>query len=243
MTEEKNTERVTMEWPKDLKAQVRDKVGPRGLTEFTLDAVALHLQGGSDVALKAQERELNEAKEFIQLLADRLAMGGSPEDRLQAMMEIEFPFWVDTTGWPEPYAQLVKPEPIDLTPEPAPEPEMVEAPELTELMHHFGVEGTVKVPDGEPFDTRTAVVERTEPTAESDPAPSEPEADGWKPVLDGERNDLFAEIMRKTGGALDPALKDHLKPASEIPQPEPKPQEDRCTKCGDLLVDGECWNC
>lgn len=143
--EEKPNERVTMEWPKELKAKVRDKVGPRGLTEFVVEAVGIHLAGTNE-RIKEQELELNSTKHLVQLLADRLAMGGDPVDRLSSMMEVELPSWVDTTGWPNEYAKLVKSD-------------LVEAPGLTQLANHFGVEGTVKVPEGQPLDTRTAVVE------------------------------------------------------------------------------------
>ena len=103
-------DRLTMAWPKGLKQQVREKNGPRGLTEFVVEAVELHLKGGAGDTIKSQEKEVNELKWLVQLLADRIVMGGSDQDRREALMEVEFPSWVDTNGWPSEWARLVKPE-------------------------------------------------------------------------------------------------------------------------------------
>lgn len=324
--EDKPNERVTMEWPKELKAQVRDKVGPRGLTEFTIEAVNIHLSGTNE-RIKEQELELNSTKHLVQLLADRLAMGGDPVDRLSSMMEIDLPAWIDTTGWPNEYAKLVKPEAFDADldgpsglsvddDDQAAEAQMVPSPGATQIANHFGIEGTVMVPAGQPFDTRTAVVEppkmsdcpsalgtvckdpacpvhfpgqqvqtpvvtpdseidptdveegrrqheaakqriaeRTAADAAIEPAPdlevpadaATPDApkEPWTPPASEGGDDLFARLMAKTGGKVDgfEDLKGHLKPASEIPQPEPVVQKDLCGKCGDEKVDGECWTC
>lgn len=71
---------------------------------------------------------------------------------------------------------------------------------------------------------------------------SQPEPEGLPHDLSS-RDDLFAKLMAKTGGDVDlDSLKKALKPASEIPKPEPK-DDTRCPTCGEELIDGECWTC
>jgi anaerobic glycerol-3-phosphate dehydrogenase len=62
------TERVSMVWPADLKAEVRQLVGSRGLTDFTLDAVRDKLG-----RLERGEPEPVEAGEADEPVADRVA--------------------------------------------------------------------------------------------------------------------------------------------------------------------------
>lgn len=70
----------------------------------------------------------------------------------------------------------------------------------------------------------------------------QPEPEGLPHDLSS-RDDLFAKLMAKTGGDVDlDSLKKALKPASEIPKPEPK-DDNRCPTCGEELIDGECWTC
>ncbi len=84
MAVEEATERVTMVWPKALKDLVREKSAGRGMTEYIMEATQLHLGVADD--LGATTLQLNEAKHLVQLLADRLVMGGEHDDRLQALM-------------------------------------------------------------------------------------------------------------------------------------------------------------
>lgn len=104
MSDEETT-RITQIWPVALKEEVQGKAGKRGMTEFTLAALRTRL-AGEDRA-KILERELSEVKYLAQLLADRYAMGGSAADRESALMEVELPSWMDTTGWPEALAKQV----------------------------------------------------------------------------------------------------------------------------------------
>jgi hypothetical protein len=241
------TERVTMVWPKALKDQVRDKAGQGGMTEWVMEAARIHLGVSGD--LDATTVELNQAKHLVQLLADRLVMGGEHDDRLQALMEVELPEWIDVTGWPAPMAALVKPE----------------APTAPAI--------------GDPVTVTEVVPAKTPPPAvesvpESGEAPSEvpvqTPVDLPHDKQSGDRDDLFAKVMKKTGGKLEGVP--GLKVASEVePPPEPAPvdgpieplPEDveaekalevieevveiatstKCPECGDELIDGECWTC
>ena len=54
MPEEK-VDRLTMQWPDGLKAQVRDKTGARGLTGFVVEAVKAKL---FDQAIPACDRAI-----------------------------------------------------------------------------------------------------------------------------------------------------------------------------------------
>jgi hypothetical protein len=77
-----------------------------------------------------------------------------------------------------------------------------------------------------------------EPLAQEDPEqPPKPEI----PAPPGDRDDLFARVMAKTGGTLSDVP--GLKVASEIPKPPPVEQKDLCPTCGEERVDGECWTC
>lgn len=61
------------------------------------------------------------------------------------------------------------------------------------------------------------------------------------------RDDLFARVMAKAGNAEELAKsKDRFKIASELPPvaPEaPRSAWGSCPKCGESLVDGDCWTC
>lgn len=264
MADEEATERVTMVWPKDLKDEVRDKAGQRGMTDFIMEATRLHLGVSAD--LDATTTQLNEAKHLVQLLADRLVMGGEHDDRLQALMELELPAWIDTTGWPTPMAELVHPE--------VPTAPLVGDP--------------VTVTHAPPKTPPPAVDELPEPGEAQPPVPDKPEPSAPEvstPVdlphdKQGPRDDLFAKVMAKTGGKLAdvPGLKvaaDVEPPAEKAPVDGPIEPLDgpsglsvddddqaaealevmeevveiatkagkACPTCGDELIDGECWTC
>lgn len=222
-----DTERVAMVWPKALKTAVREKAGHRAITEFTIDAVEQHLTK-ADVQ-RELTLELNETKELAQLLADRMAMGGADttEDRLMLMQEVGLPGWIDTTGWPKTFADLVRPEPA--------------SPELEPVAEKIDPAQIVVTP---PKEAKPEPEPTPAPMADLPPdminAPvvmqKRPEA-----AVPTDKNDLFARIMEKTGGNLEAF--EGLKRASEITPPEAKPQEDRCLVCNEVLVDGECWTC
>lgn len=111
--EEKATARVTMLWPPELKAAVRERVGSRGLTEFVIEATKAKL--GTHDAHKADSKELSEVKYLAQQLADSIAMGSDYADPLTTLQEIGLPDWIQTDGWTDELSNLVKPE--DSTPE------------------------------------------------------------------------------------------------------------------------------
>lgn len=203
------TERVTQVWPKDLKDRVREKAGPRGITEFTLKGVEQLLETYD--WQRGLERELNLTKHAVQQLADCLVMSSEKEDRLQALLEVEFPSWVDTTGWPQAFAERVRPE--------LAEPEREELKEEVKKRDHV---------DGCSLDTDhsgACIIE---------------EVEGESPPVN--KDDLYARIMKRTGGEMDPGFRD-MKVASELPQPDPVVMQDLCPKCGEERVEGECWTC
>lgn len=108
--------RVAMEWPKELKESVREKVGPRGLTEFVLDAVNVRLNDGAALDSKAEVRE---AREVAQKLAS-LVMSDSV-DKTLTLTSMHRPGWLDTSSWPivdETKPEPVAPEPVKLPEEP-----------------------------------------------------------------------------------------------------------------------------
>lgn len=128
---EEETDRVTMLWPVELKEAVREEVGPRGLTTFTVAAVRAKL--GTHDSHKEDSKELNEVRFLVQRLADSIALGGDYEDRESTLREIDLPPWVDTTGWPEHLARAINPE--ESTPEPVPGSEAG----IKGMMNHLGM--------------------------------------------------------------------------------------------------------
>lgn len=214
---EVETERVTQVWPKALKDAVRDKVGKREMTAYTVEAVERHLE--SSDRLGALTLELNQTKALVQQLADRLAMGTPEvEDRLAALMEVDWPTWIDTQGWSPAAAGIVR-KPATLT------KEEVGFTVSTEVENPVeGHQQVVVVPAI--ADVPAPVVQTAEeglggseepstyeePEAATTPEPAAPAAPA------GPRDDLFARVMEKTGGQLDPGFAG-LKTASEIAPP------------------------
>lgn len=238
MEEEEETARVSMYWPKDLKDAVREKGGPRNITEFTIEAVRIHLEKDPDIA--ELHEQLNQAKYTVQLLADRLVMGGEHSDRMQALLEVELPDYLDTTGWPPAFAERVRP-----------------VPSMKPVTIHEDAEAFVAhldkiARDDDPIDP--AEIEPEVKVVETIPAQAsammeKAESPRTKELLDavssGGEDDFFSKIMSKTGQDLSGVP--GLKPASALKQPEakpvPTPVENLCPKCGEELIDGECWTC
>lgn len=239
---ESSNARVVMMWPSELKEQVREVAGNRGMTEFTVEAVSIHLGVGAD--LSAREKELNEVKNFAQQLADQLVLGqASPQERLQSFMELEFPDWIDTSGWPASFAERVRPQLVE--PEPVPMPMLDKENER------------VSVPQ-EPVAEVETVAERIVQAIDKAESPKtevlleaaiEEELAPLDLPHDVNRNDLFARVMAKAGGKLDDVP--GLKLASEVEKPAPKQAEpevsvsasELCPNCGEEMIDGECWTC
>lgn len=227
-----------MLWPTELKDKVRETAGKRGITEFTIKAVGIHL--GVDEDLTLVEKELNEVKHFAQRLADMAVMGGTAEERLQALMEVEFPSWVDTTGWPAPAAERVRPEPLE------PKVDLsLEVP--TGLLPGDPI--AVSKPETPP----PAVEPEPEPGEVTTPVPEpspniEVQAPVQAPVsspIPVDRDDLFAKVMAKTGGKLADVPGLTVASAVEVPEKPPVDPDSSalCPTCKEELVDGECWTC
>lgn len=216
MTDEKPaTSRVAMEWPIELKEAVREAAGPRGLTDFAIEAVRAKL-GTYDVH-KENSEELNEVRFLAQRLADVIALGGDYEDPAETLRLLELPAWIDTTGWPDKLKAVVKDEDEwdgdDYM------------PERTELDEYEFV----------PSERRP--VEDVELPAVGDPGTirSEP------PVAP--KGDLLERLRTKAQEKGVDLSGVDLKPASEIERPDAIPASDTCPNCGSELVAGECWEC
>lgn len=231
-----------MLWPDSLKAQVRDRVGGRGLTDFTVAAVESKL--GKRDSHEASSKELNEVKDLAQRLADALALGGDYEDRASALRYLELPAWIQTVGWPDELTTVVAAE------EPAPEPvepegdqHKAERPVEDVELPAVGDPGTVRSAEPEPdkggdwvdqvrrkaaekgvdlsgVDLKPAsVIERPEPT----PEPTEPDP---QPEVEVE-------------GEVEPEVVE----AEPAPTAKPIANPNTCPECGTELVGGECWEC
>lgn len=244
MAEEVEADRVSMQWPKPLKAEVRERVGARGLTEFVLDAVRLHLDGGAQRA-QTDAQEINELKWLVQQLADRVAIGGDADVRKSGLMELELPAWIDTSGWPADMAALVK---VPVASPVSDEPERQECPQHAKTFHVVGGECP------KCREERRA----QEREAEEGPAPVAPldlphdTQGGSTALLDKvlakarEKGVELADIGLKPASTIQPPLDKQAEEAIEVMEEvaevaTAKPQV--CSKCGDELVDGECWTC
>lgn len=226
------TARVVMNWPKELKEQVRAATGGErgGLTDFVLKAVNLHL--GNDSDIQGLEVQLGEARHFTQQLADQLVLGGGPEERLQFLMELQFPDWIQTQGWPEAYAERVRPHQEARAEINAADPERP-------------AEGTITVTEvvpARPIDRSGETDEIGGEECSNEVLPGDeglPYALGVEDPAkldlphDAQGDDLFSRL--KAAGKL--------KVASDLPQPEPMVMRDICGTCGEEKIDGECWTC
>jgi len=128
-----------MLWPESLKEQVRERVGGRGLTRFTLEAVQAKLNT-HDVH-QADSKELNQVKDLAQRLADAIAMGGDYEDPEETLRYIDLPSWIQTVGWPDSTARVVSPEDStsELVDQESDEPEPPEPPDHPFDPSHTGM--------------------------------------------------------------------------------------------------------
>jgi hypothetical protein len=227
--------RISMLWPETLKEKVRERVGSRGLTDFTIGAVEAKL--GIHDAHRADSRELNEVKDLAQRLADALALGGDYEDRVSAMRLLELPAWVQTIGWPDDLAAVVhvedsEPEPIVSTSPPEPdqsdsEDKIVESSDLPAI----GDPDTIR---SAPRGVRTTdLLERIQAKA-------------------AEKGVDLSGIELKAASSIE-APEPEVPEVPEVPQvpqvpdvaetPEPAADSDVCPECGSEMVSGECWEC
>lgn len=242
------TERVSMVWPKVLKDAVREAAGDRGITEFSILAVEerlVALQDGTGAIRQQLSKENNQLHWLIQQLADRVAMGGSLEDRLQNLMELDLPDWIETAGWPKAMAEQVKPAPFE---------EIVKQEECATHPRSFHDVGAQC-----PECLREKRADPTVPVAPPAPKVETPEdlPEGLKSPVDS----MLAKVMAMANEKGVDLGDIGLKRASDIPAPdpisEPTPEvvvpvelevievfgEPKCPECGEELVEGECWTC
>lgn len=236
--------RVTMVWPKDLKEQVQGVAGPRGLTEFVIAAVQQHTKAAP--GLDAVTLELNQTRALVQTMADKLVLGGDPQDRLQSLLDVEFPTWIETAGWPQAYADLVHArrdtQRIETTHPVSPEPVERQPAEAQSQ------EGVVYVDEAKIVrvgsDERRAArpQPKAEPQVEVPAEPAVASAEVVEPVATparsmGVRNDLLAKVLSATGQDLPTPLKF----ASEISKPDPKdPRHNHSWERTDGILCCEC---
>jgi hypothetical protein len=258
VTDEVETERVTMAWPKDLKDRVKEKNGPRGLTEFTVAALERHLLDADPIAESSEE--VGNVRALCQLLADRVAMGGDDDDRRQALMELELPDWLVTTGWPTEMANLVKPPPLVDASSLAPENSEVQTPvQISEE-----VQGDAAA--GERDDLFARMAKRTGQPL--DPGFKDLQVASDLEVPEKPSGNVHNHAWERTDGILccqcgawiddsDPAypngiVRDEnwtpsITLTTDLNPPAPvvveEPAKELCPTCQDELVAGECWNC
>lgn len=219
-----DTERVTMVWPSSLKEQVRERVGQRGLTGFVLEAVQTKLGTHDAVTqeIKETSRELNEARDLAQRMADLFVRQGDYEDPTEQLQELALPAWIATTGWPSELAKLVPPEDSRLLVNVlADEPEKPEKPEAE--VEPIDVDGLLHRP--------MALAKPKDPNAKPDLfARLQSQVPGLKPA---------SEILAP--GATEPVST----PVPNVVTPSPVVEAavDVCPVCGSALLDGECWEC
>lgn len=289
---DEETERVNMVWPKSVKERVRDKVGNRGLTEFVLEAVDLHLVGDTAERLQLAGKETNELKWLVQQLADRVAMGGDSDVRLQGLMELELPSWIETAGWPKEAADRVRP---DLAPKVKPEPDgtvvvsevvpakPIKEPEVKDSALVAATASEVKaVGDDMLAKVMAKAKEKGVDLASIDLKPAseveapEPKTPAPLPecvcgaVIDSEECRLRAHssgprlasepleeerfpedgdlpgmirIGERVFPDVEPVIEDPNADETEQLRAEAASAAGLCAKCGEELIDGECWTC
>lgn len=243
--------RVTMLWPTNLKDQVREKVGARGLTDFAVEAVGQHLTKADRQG--DLQKEVNELKNLAQLLADRVAMGGDYQDRRAALMEVELPPWIDTQGWPDDLAELVRPELLTLE-EPVPAP-------VVEPVEPEPEKATTSTQDDEDEDLHRPMFMTGRPKEKAPEEPVEPVAPVEPRPLphDAGGDDLLARVRAKALekgvdlGDMPMKKASEIEPPARVDAPDtpdtpdlpaaPAEKVDVCPKCGSELVGGECWEC
>lgn len=262
------TERVTMVWPKSLKAAVRDKVGPRGLTDFAVAAVERHLTDADPIA--ASSEEVGELRHLCQLLADRLAMGGTDEDRREALMELELSDWLETTGWPTEMAKLVRPAAPPEKPEVQTPVQIIEDVPAAALGERDDLFARIAAKTGQPVDPGFADLKRASDLEVPEKPPVEPdehnhawarvdeiltcECGAWIDMEDPEypqgivRDEGYVSTMALTVPDNPPALQEVIELSVASAQmvevvAVAQAAEPKCPKCGDELVAGECWTC
>jgi hypothetical protein len=228
VAEKEETERVTMLWPTDLKGTVRDMVGPRGLTDFVVDAVKAKLDMPVEDPEVVESKELGEARFLVQRLADCIAMAGEYEDRESTLRELDLPPWVETTGWPENLARAINPiEPVmqPVNPQPVEQP-VEEVPELAPdhgaeplIDHEYeaGYSGFACVrmvmKDGFGQDCGAPAAAHIKPLGVGDNVIEEPPKTSHS-------NDLFKRLQAKAAEKGVDVSGIDLVPASQIERPE-----------------------
>lgn len=298
-----DTTRVTMLWPQELKDRVRDEVGARGLTEFTVAAVQEKFEGFDRE--RALQADLARTQMLCQLLADLYAIGG--EERADGLRRVKaeggLPSWISTAGWPDELKALVEKDHVPPAaptkpPEVGEKVEVVEvkqasepaapaeAPKVTEpeaekpkpapLPHDMGaaddlfakLQGMAKLegidpglikpasqidkPQGPTEQAAPLEVPAENPTPVARPADDASVEDwrAWAATLptfqDLDASKMNKSMIRTALGIPHPvgevALPD-LEPTPEPTPVAPVAASDRCPKCGDELVAGECWTC
>lgn len=244
--------RTAMNFPADLKSEIQQIAGTRGMTEWVLNACREKLgrpvvdkdeqkSEEQKVELAQRSKDLTEAQETAQRLADAFVMltGDIRPDPFDTLQELTLPQWLDRTGWPAHYQYgLGRPDPE------------VEA-ELEQIIE----EEQIPVGSNEPtsidarFSTRSEYLAKVLEKAEtlglqraSDLTPSPKEQTDLTEIEKGWVED--ESVPEPDEEAEKDWIGDEAKLEKfESLNPEHTVGPPVCEKCGSELVSGECWEC
>ena len=197
--------RVSMNWPNDLKAAVRDRVGSRGLTTFVLAAVREKLGASST------EQATEDLKPLVERLFRVVASLGSHEAAREVLEDPSLPSWLGREELTKITAQA----------------EAAEQPSRRDPKPIAAATPTVKVGTPAPLAplpeqpaTPAPVPEIVEPEVRESVASDAPmppdEASEWKPLSYNTSSERLEELRSKM-------LEMGMVPASELAPPAPKP--------------------
>lgn len=212
--------RVNMLWPDELKEQVREQVGQRGLTGFTLDAVRSKLSNQPSVD------ELTEARELAQRLADLIVVSEEDYHQLvEVLRERGLPSWFNTVGWPTVLVEMIAGSLEEYRPGELGEDELPWGQEPRGM-------DTVELPG----DVQNGVPNTIPDKATKEDLFERIQRQGKELGID----------LRPASQVRKQARPSITVPVAPPPEPslEPAgPKPDACPNCGSIRVDGECWEC
>lgn len=251
--------RVAMNFPKDLKAEIQEITGVRGMTAWVVEACQERLSGvPGETRVLGPTSELMEARKLAQLLADHLAHSEDTPIPHRVLQETELPTWLSQEEWP---VWLRDGKAIAML-------EKQGHRTREEILEEIGSEESLQAETEQREAESEALV-----TVAATPEFHETLQQASKDLFGEPKNDLFATMMAKAQELGLP-----MGPASSLPTPERKPDPEvepqvgteeamveaevalseikvekeelaspvtsaTCGECGAELVDGECWTC
>lgn len=262
MPEADKVSRVTMEWPADLKEKVRDKVGPRGLTPFTLEAVNRlfdHRYGTAKVEEPAPVEPVPVAVAPEEPVLESVVSPPPAPEPVEDDFDEHAPMFTQGRK-PEPQPEAVVPTMEDIRKEheqmdaeeaagPPDLPHDVQAPKSPEekknLFAKLQQEGKELGIDLKPAS------EVLKPHAKEEEVPTSPPARAPEGM---ETCPFHPEMVVKPGGECYKCTlenngtdtRPNPAPAAAPPVAAPAPAvaaSDVCPDCGSVLIDGLCYEC